>query len=122
VAGCLTSRRRVLVGLWALAACGGARGEPPQAPPARSRAPARLRAVDPGAWIEPLPPATPASWRTLRPEPAQSLDDYRAMGPNVPRPGRDRVVLQPLGQFPFDVIAHDDLVMLVRAPELALVA
>ncbi|MBX7083922.1 MAG: archaemetzincin, partial [Nannocystaceae bacterium] len=87
------------------------------APPRRGRG-----ALEPRPWIEPLPPPTAASWRTLRPEPAQSLQDYRALQPNVPAPGRDRIVLQPLGHFPFDVIAHDELVMLVRAPELTLVA
>lgn len=83
---------------------------------------AALRCFTDTAGFEPLPPARAGSWRALRPEPAQDVAQYLATGPNVPAPPRDRIVLMPLGHFPFDVIADEDFVGLVRAPELLTLA
>ncbi len=122
-----------------LVGCGvGDPTAPPGRPP-RPRPPEPVREVDPVGDLtgldaatrrcftdtrgfEPLPPPAAGSWRVLRPEPAQDVAQYLATRPNVPAPPRDRIVLMPLGHFPFDVIADEDFVGLVRAPELLAVA
>ncbi len=113
-----------------LVGCGvGDPTAPPGRPP-RPRPPEPVREVDPVGDLtgldaatrrcftdtrgfEPLPPPAAGSWRVLRPEPAQDVAQYLATRPNVPAPPRDRIVLMPLGHFPFDVIADEDFVGLV---------
>jgi archaemetzincin len=67
----------------------------------------------------PLPPPRPREWRAIRPEPAQSVDDFLAAGPVARAAPRDAIALLPLGRFPFDVIEGPDFVGLVHTPALS---
>jgi archaemetzincin len=69
-----------------------------------------------------LPPPGPRTWRRLRPEAPQSVADFRAEGPNSCVAPRDRIALLPLGQFPFEVVADEGFVGMVRTPELTAIA
>lgn len=141
------SRRRLLAGLSCLPLCGcGAgesgetRGPPAGTPPATPRAAGaseswrealgplddvapELRAAftDPRDFA-PMPPRRRGDWRSLRPEPAQSVADFLASAPNVRVAPRERLVLLPLGRFPFDVVVGTDYVGLVRTPPPADIA
>ncbi len=76
-----------------------------------------LRAVftDPGDFT-PMPPRRRGDWRTVRPEPAQSVAEFLASAPNFRAAPRERLVLLPLGRFPFDVVVGPELVGMVRTP------
>lgn len=69
-----------------------------------------------------LPPPGPHGWRVLRPEPPQTVADFIAFGANARAAPRDRIALLPLGKFPFEVVADENFVTLVRTPELAHIA
>lgn len=134
------SRRRLLAGMSCLPlGCGSiepseprrpvmARPEPPREPWREALGPLddvtpELRAVFTEARdFAPMPPQRRGDWRTVRPEPAQSVAEFVASGPNVRVAPRERLVLLPLGRFPFDVIVGTEYVGLVRSPPLADVA
>lgn len=69
-----------------------------------------------------LPPPGRFGWRRQRPEAPQSVADFRAEHPNLRVAPRDRLVLLPLGGFPFEVVADGLSVGLVRTPELPAIA
>jgi archaemetzincin len=60
------------------------------------------RALDPGRDFEPIPVPKPGDWLTVHPEPGQTFDDFVSSRPNKPGRGRNRIYLQPLGDFPED--------------------
>lgn len=79
---------------------------------------ARMRRVlDPEAF-EPLGLPRPGSWRDRVHEPSQSYVDFLASPRNSVEPGRDTLVLLPLGSFPTEVVIDGDHVAAVRTPEL----
>lgn len=121
------SRRRFIAALSCAAACGG---EPPEAADAWTSALGDLEDIepelqvaftDPGGFL-PLPPARAGEWRSVRPEPPQSVAEFRAAGPNVRAAPREKLVLLPRGRFPFEVIVGREFVGLVRSPPLADIA
>lgn len=134
----MLSRRSVLAGLAALPACACEPADEvvahdPEPAPAPARwqdalgplddVPPAVRAAFTDADdFELLPPPGPRSWRTLRPEPPQSVAEFTAAAPNLRTAPRDRLALLPLGRFPFEVIVGADLVGLVRSPPLTLLA
>ena len=69
---------------------------------------------------EPMPPPKRGSWRIVKPEPTQSVWEFRESGPNKRAAPRDRIVVLPLGEFPLDMV-HDGtkFVGMVSTPELA---
>lgn len=73
--------------------------------------------------FEPLPPPRRGEWRQIRPEPAQTVAEFRASHPNTRTAPRDRIVVLPLGEFPLDMV-HDGkrFVGMVRTPELAAIS
>jgi len=78
----------------------------------------RLAFTDARGFV-PLPPPQPGDWRSIRPEPPQTVADFLAGDP-IPRAAeRDRLVLCPLGTFPFDVLEGPELVGIVRSPPLS---
>lgn len=128
-------RRRLLAGLVCspIAGCGRAAGGGDGAGTIATRwqdglgplddvAPALRPAFTDAADFEPLPPPGPQSWRTLRPEPPQSVAEFRAAEPNHRAAPRTRLALLPLGRFPFEVLVGADLVGLVRSPRLDVLA
>lgn len=72
--------------------------------------------------FELLPPPARGGWRTVRPEPPQTVLDFIAFGPNARAAPRERIALLPLGEFPLEVVADHKFVAIVRTPELAAVA
>jgi len=70
----------------------------------------------------PLPPPEHQGWRSLRPEPPQSVAEFRASAPNTRTTPRDRIALLPLGEFPFEVVVDGKFVNLVRTPEIPAIA
>jgi archaemetzincin len=64
----------------------------------------------------PMPPRRRGDWRSVRPEPAQSVAEFLASAPNVREAPRERLTLLPLGRFPVDVIVGTEFVGLVRTP------
>lgn len=70
----------------------------------------------------PMPPRRRGDWRSVRPEPAQSVAEFLDSAPNVREAPRERLVLLPLGRFPFEVIVGTEYVGLVRTPPLADIA
>lgn len=128
------SRRRALTGLACLplAAC----ERDPAAPASPSPAPSWRDALGPlddvppqlrPAFTDdedclPLPAPGPHDWRTVQPEPPQTVAEFLAAGPNVRTPPRDRLALLPLGRFPFEVLVGADLVGLVRSPPIGVLA
>lgn len=137
------SRRRLLAGVAALplGGCAGRTGRGISADPPRWTLPAEV-VREPAPWkdgldalddvapalrvaftdargYEPLPPPKRGEWRAVRPEPAQSVAEFREFGPNARVAPRDRIVVLPLGEFPLDMV-HDDtrFVGMVNTPEL----
>lgn len=82
-------------------------------------APAARVAFTDGRGFARLPPPRAHEWRAIRPEPAQSVDDFLAAGLRRRARPRDTLVLLPLGRFPYDVIEGPDFVGLVRTPPTA---
>lgn len=72
--------------------------------------------------FELLPPAGPQGWRMLRPEPPQTVADFRDSAPNTRTAPRDRIAVLPLGEFPSEVVVDDTHVGLVRTPELSAIS
>lgn len=70
---------------------------------------------------EVLPPPRRGEWRAIRPEPAQTVAEFRDSGPNARVAPRDRIVVLPLGEFPLDMIGNGKFVAMVNTPELAAV-
>lgn len=77
--------------------------------------------VDPVGFA-PLPPAREGEWRRVRPEPPQSVAEFRASRPNLRRAPREKLVLLPRGRFPWEVIAGAEFVGLIRSPPLTDIA
>lgn len=121
------SRRRLLAGLSCAAACGG--GERAGRPSWWAElggladvAPELRAAFADPTGFEPLPPAGPGSWRTVRPEPAQSIAAFRASAPNVRAAPRSRLAILPRGRFPYEVVVGREFVGVVRMPPLGALA
>ncbi|WAS96499.1 archaemetzincin [Nannocystis punicea] len=70
----------------------------------------------------PMPPQRPGDWRTVRPEPAQSVAEFLESAPNIRFAPRERLAMLPLGRFPVDVLVGREYVGLVRTPEPADIA
>ncbi|MEM9458334.1 MAG: archaemetzincin [Myxococcota bacterium] len=78
----------------------------------------RMRRVfDPGAF-EPLGPPLPGSWRARVHESSQGYDDFVVARRNPVEPGRQTLVLLPLGSFPTEMVIDGEHVFGVRTPEL----
>lgn len=137
------SRRRLLAGLSCLpfAGCDAAEPIETRTPPSPAPRPERpleawrqalgpLDDVEPAlrcAFTDPrefapMPPRRPGDWRSVRPEPPQSVAEFLASDPNVRAAPRERLALLPLGRFPFDVVVGTEYVGLVRTPAPADVA
>ena len=81
----------------------------------------RVAFTDAGGHVL-LPPPGPRAWRRLRPEAPQSVEQFGADAPNLRVAPRDRIVLLPLGRFPFEVVADGLFVGMVRTPEISAIA
>lgn len=77
--------------------------------------------VDPAAFAR-LGAPKKNWWRDRVPERGQTFPDFVVSAPNWPRAPRRRLYLLPLGVFPNEMVVTADLVVLVRAPELTLLA
>ncbi|MCX4247287.1 archaemetzincin [Paraliomyxa miuraensis] len=73
--------------------------------------------LDPSAF-DPLPPPRPGSWRDRVHEPPQSLAELARSPFNRPVPGRDTLVLLPLGSFPTELVIEGDELHTIHTPEL----
>ena len=60
------------------------------------------RALDPGSDFDRIPVPRPGDWLAVHPETGQPFDDFVKSRPNKPDEGRNRIYLQPLGEFPED--------------------
>ncbi|HEY0138347.1 MAG TPA: hypothetical protein VGB85_29885, partial [Nannocystis sp.] len=136
------SRRRLLAGTASLALPACADAGPPQtrvfhAPPLLVRSPApwkhdlgELDDVDPAlrpAFTDArgfalLPPPARQGWRTLRPEPPQTIAGFIDSAPNTRTAPRDRIALLPLGEFPLEVVVDGKFIGIVHTPELPAIA
>ena len=141
------TRRRLGVGLGAMAAACGCGGEVAlgdaglAAPRARPpRPPPRRPAVDPAfgpiddlsdaerrLYLQPeayRPLGAPKKnwWRARVPEPGQSYPDFVVSRPNWPSTPQQRLYLLPLGTFPTEFVVEPQYVALVRSPPLAWLA
>lgn len=137
------SRRRLLAGLSCLSFGGCGPDEPietrlPPSPARRLERPGEAwrQALGPLDDVEPalraaftdprdfapMPPQRPGDWRTMRPEPAQSVAEFLDSAPNIRVAPRERLAVLPLGRFPFDVLLGTEYVGLVRTPALADIA
>jgi archaemetzincin len=56
-------------------------------------------ALDPGSDFEPVPVPRPGDWLAVHPEPGQTFGDFVNSRPNRPDRGRNKIYLQPLGEF-----------------------
>jgi archaemetzincin len=132
------TRRCLLAGLScaALGGCEAAGVVPRPGAPGPGRGEAWMEALGPlddvpagsrGAFTEtfgfaPLPPSRPDGWRVVRPEPPQTVAEFRASRPHRRAAPRERLGLLPLGHFPVDILFGDEFVGIVRSPPLADVA
>ncbi len=132
------TRRRLLAGLScaALGGCDavdvvtqpGSHGHEPS--DAWRQALGSLEDVSPGlraaftdlGGFAPLPPPRPDGWRVVRPEPPQTVAEFRASRPHHRSAPRDRLGLLPLGHFPVDILYGADFVGIVRSPSLVDIA
>ena len=57
-------------------------------------------ALDPGDDFEPIPVPKPGDWLAVHPEPGQTFVDFVKGSPNKPDAIRNKIYLQPLGDFP----------------------
>lgn len=78
----------------------------------------RMRRILDSAAFEALGPPRPGSWRDRVDEPSQGYVDFLASRRNALQPGRETLVLLPLGRFPAEVFIDGDHVAAVRTPEL----
>jgi len=60
------------------------------------------RALDPGGDFDRIPVPRPGDWLAVHPEAGQSFDDFVQSRPNQPNGRRNKIYLQPLGEFPED--------------------
>lgn len=58
------------------------------------------KALEPGGDFEPIPIPKPGDWLAVHPETGQSFDDFVKSRPNRPDKARNKIYLQPLGEFP----------------------
>jgi len=58
------------------------------------------RALDPGTDFALIPAPKPGDWLAEHREVSQTFDDFVRVGPTKPDELRDKIFLQPLGQFP----------------------
>jgi len=58
------------------------------------------RALDPGTDFAPIPAPKPGDWLAEHREVGQTFDDFVRVSPTKPDTLRDKIFLQPLGQFP----------------------
>jgi archaemetzincin len=91
-----------------LALCGPGRFSPPS-PADMEKAIGSLsglseaeRRVYDAADFQPLGPPGPADWLSVFPERGQTYDQYLWSNPNLFRPPRNKIYLQPLGDFPVE--------------------
>ena len=60
------------------------------------------RAFDPGEGFDPIPVPKPGDWLAEHTEAGQTFDDFVKFGRKKPDGQRNRIYLQPLGDFPKD--------------------
>jgi archaemetzincin len=58
------------------------------------------RAFDPGTDFSLIPVPKPGDWLAEHPERGQTFDDFKRLSPTKPDTLRDKIYLQPLGEFP----------------------
>lgn len=58
------------------------------------------RALEPADDFEPIPVPQPGDWLAVHYEPGQSFDEFVKSKPNHPDKIRNKIYLQPLGEFP----------------------
>jgi archaemetzincin len=58
------------------------------------------RAFDPGTDFAPIPAPKPGEWLAEHSENGQTFDDFKRLSPAKPDTVRDKIYLQPLGEFP----------------------
>src|SRR3972149_9611961 len=58
------------------------------------------KALEPGNDFEAIPVPKPGDWLAVHPEKGQSFDDFVKSRPNRPDKSRNKIYLQPLGDFP----------------------
>jgi archaemetzincin len=58
------------------------------------------KALEPGGDFEPIPIPKPGDWLAVHAESGQSFDDFVKGKPNKPDKTRNKIYLQPLGNFP----------------------
>lgn len=59
-------------------------------------------ALDPGSDFEPIPIPKPRDWLAVHSEPGQTFEDFTKEKWKRPRKARNKIYLQPLGEFPED--------------------
>ena len=60
------------------------------------------RALDPGSDFERIPVPRPGDWLAVFPEAGQSFEDFVKSSPSKPEGGRNKIYVQPLGEFAED--------------------
>jgi archaemetzincin len=60
------------------------------------------RALDPGSDFEPIPIPKPGDWLAVHSEPGQTFEDFAKEEWKRPHKARNKIYLQPLGEFPED--------------------
>jgi len=60
------------------------------------------RALDPGSDFEPIPIPKPGDWLAVHSEPGQTFEDFTKEEWKRPHKARNKIYLQPLGEFPED--------------------
>jgi archaemetzincin len=58
------------------------------------------KALEPGSDFKPIPVPKPGDWLAVHEESGQSFDDFVSDRPNRPDKTRNKIYLQPLGDFP----------------------
>jgi len=133
------TRRSLIGGLGALAACGGdplsaapdvaaptvSAPTPPPAPPKVHAAVGPLdglSTIERRLYVHPdafsgLGPARKNGWRDRVHERGQSFADFSVSAPNWPQAPRGRLYLLPLGTFPNEMVVEPAYTLLVRGPE-----
>ena len=60
------------------------------------------RTLDPGSDFEPIPIPKPGDWLAVHSEPGQTFEDFAKERWKRPHKARNKIYLQPLGEFPED--------------------